>query len=67
MSIFYHLTKNAEKSEKRNKSNLIYIYILNAKGNGLSSTQIYSPSDSFKIDIKYNDWQKKKGDYTQKK
>ena len=56
-----HKRRGQKKSEKRNKSNLIYTYKLNAKGNGLSSTQIYSPSDSFKIDIKYNDWQEKEG------
>lgn len=56
-----HKKRGQKKSEKRNKSNLIYTYKLNTKGNCLSSTEIYSPADSLKIDIKYNGWQEKEG------
>ena len=56
-----HKKREQKKSEKRHASNLIYTYKLNSQGSSLSSTQIYSPADSFKIDIKYAEWQEKEG------
>ena len=56
-----HKKREQKKSEKRHKSNLIYTYELNSEANGLSSAHIYSPADSFKIDIKYVEWQEKEG------
>jgi hypothetical protein len=56
-----HKKREQKKSEKRHKSNLIYTYKLNSKANSLSSAQIYSPVDSFKIDINYAEWQEKEG------
>ena len=54
-----HKKREQKKSEKRHKTNLIYTYKLNSKANRLSSAQIYSPADSFKIDINYVEWQEK--------
>ena len=56
-----HKKREQKKSEKRHKSNIIYTYKLNHKANSLSSIQIYSPADSFKIDIQYSDWQENNG------
>jgi len=56
-----HKKREQKKSEKRHKSNLIYTYKLNSEANNLSSAHIYSPADSFKIDIKYVEWQEKEG------
>ncbi len=58
-----HKKREQKKSEKRHKSNLIYTYELNTDAKSLSSAHIYSPADSFKIDIKYIEWQEKEGSH----
>ena len=53
-----HKKRSQKKSEKKHKSDIIYTYKLNSSANNLSSAHIYSPADSFKIDIQYVEWQR---------
>ena len=56
-----HKKREQKKSEKRHKTNIIYTYKLDNDARNLASAHIYSPSDSFKIDIQYTSWQEKNG------
>ena len=54
-----HKKREQKKREKRNRSNIIYTYKLNDRADLLHSSFITSPSDSFKIEIQYKEWQQK--------
>ncbi len=56
-----HKKRDQKKSEKRNRSNIIYSYALNTRADQLHSTHIFSPLDSLKLDIQYQEWQIKGG------